>query len=204
MAAPRYEGGITNMSDATDQIDQLWQRIESYLSLQASSRALRLATGASDQALDRLEAELGMALPEEFCASYRRHDGGFTMHLVTSMEVLSLPGIAEAWQILKELLHDEEWAQQPPYYFSEDVVRSGWHTGPIQPVWWSRSWIPFAADRAGNHACLDLTPAGSGVSGQVIDWDHECGPSRVLFPEFAHLLAAFADQLERSDDPQSA
>jgi len=143
-------------------------------------------------------------LPEEVRASYRRHDGGFRMRLVTDMEILPLAGIAENWQILEELLHDEEWAQQPPYYFSEEVlVRSTWRTGPIQPVWWSRHWIPFAADQAGNHACLDLVPAVGGMSGQIIDWDHECGPSRVLFPDFAHLLAAFADQLEPSDDPQS-
>jgi hypothetical protein len=48
-----------------------------------------------------------------------------------------------------------------------------------------------------------MAPAAGGVSGQIIDWDHECGPSRVLFQDFAHLLAAFADQLEHSDDPQA-
>ena len=123
------------------------------------------------------------------------------MRPVTSMDILPLAGIAEAWQILEELLRDEEWASTPPYYFSEEVMRSDWRAGPIQPVWWSRYWVPFAADHAGNHACLDLAPTAGGVRGQIIDWDHECGPSRVLFPHFAHLLAAFAEQLEHSDDP---
>jgi cell wall assembly regulator SMI1 len=191
------------MSDAMDQIDQLWRRIETRLPLGASPTGPHLAAGASDQALERLEAALGGVLPEDFRASYRRHDGGFTMRLVTSMDILPLAGIIEAWQVLEELLRDEEWARTPPYYFSEEVVRSGWRTGPIQPVWWSRHWIPFAADRAGNHACLDLAPAAGGMKGQIIDWDHECGPSRVLFTDSAPLLTAFAAQLEHSDDPQA-
>jgi cell wall assembly regulator SMI1 len=188
------------MNDASDQIDQLWRRIEARLPLLAAPPRPHLSAGVSDQALERLEATLGSVLPEDFRASYRRHDGGFTMRLVTSMDILPLAGIADAWQILEELLDDDEWARQPPYYFSEEVVRSGWHTGPIQSVWWSRHWVPFAADQAGNHTCLDLAPATGGMRGQIIDWDHECGPSRLLFPDFAHLLAAFADQLEHRDD----
>jgi cell wall assembly regulator SMI1 len=191
---------MSDVTDVTDPIDQLWQRIESPLSLQAPPPALHLAAGSSDQALDRVEEELRVALPEDFRASYRRHDGGFSMRLVTDMEVLSLARIVEAWQILEELLRDEEWARTPPYYFTEAVVRFGHQPGPIQPVWWSRHWIPFATDRAGNHTCLDLAPAAGGARGQIIDWDHECGPSRVLFPDFAHLLAAFADQVEHSAD----
>jgi cell wall assembly regulator SMI1 len=187
----------------TNAIDQLWQRIEARLPLLAVPTEPHLRAGASEQALDRLEAELGVVLPEEFRASYSRHDGGFTMRLITSMEILSLADIAETWQTLEDLLGDDEWASTPPYYFSEEVVRSGWHTGPIQPVWWSHRWIPFAADQAGNHACLDLAPTAGGMSGQIIDWDHECGPSRVLFKDFAHLLSAFANQLEHSDDPQA-
>ena len=193
------------MSHAIDRVDQLWRRIEARLPLVASPTGPLLAAGASEQALERVEAALGIALPEDVRASYRRHDGGFRMRLATDIEILPLAGIAAAWQILEELLHDEEWAQQQPYYFSEEVlVRSSWHPGPIQPVWWSRHWIPFAADQAGNHACLDLAPAAGGAWGQIIDWDHECGPARVLFPDFAHLLASFDDQLERSDGPQSA
>jgi hypothetical protein len=43
---------------------------------------------------------------------------------------------------------------------------------------------------------VDLVPAPGGIIGQIIDWDHECGPSRVLFPGFTHLLAALADEVE--------
>jgi cell wall assembly regulator SMI1 len=82
-------------------------------------------------------------------------------------------------------------------------VRSGWHTGPIRPVWWHRRWIPFGEDSAGNLCCLDLAPASGGTVGQIIDWDHECGPSRVLFPGFHQLLGALAGQVEGGTDERA-
>jgi hypothetical protein len=41
------------------------------------------------------------------------------------MEILPLADIAETWQVLEDPLRDDEWARTPPYYFSEEVVRSG-------------------------------------------------------------------------------
>jgi cell wall assembly regulator SMI1 len=193
---------LQTRSSLMNTIDQLWRRIEASLRLQTPPTGPHLAPGTSKQAIEQLEGVLGGLLPEDFRASYRRHNGGFTMHLVTPMECLPIERIAQTWQLLEELLHDE-WAGQPPYYFTEEVVRSGWQTGPIQPVWWHRRWIPFGSDSAGNLACLDLTPAAGGTRGQILDWDHECGPSRVLFPTFQLLLAALADQMESSIDNQA-
>lgn len=185
-------------------IDQLWGRIEANLSLGVSSPSVQLTSGASPQAIEQLETVIGVVLPEDFRASCRRHDGGFAMQLIAPIEIvveiLSVQQIAETWRIHADLLLDDTWARQPPYYFSEDVVRSGWHTGPILPVWWSRLWIPIGSDSAGNLSCLDLAPMAGGTVGQVIDWDHECGPSRVLFPSFESFLAAWADQLVKFDD----
>jgi len=119
------------------------------------------------------------------------------------MDMLPLTEMAEWWRIHEHLLHDERWASTPPYYFTDEVVRSGYQAGPVQSVWWHRRWIPFASELAGNLTCIDLAPASGGTVGQIIDWDHECGPTRVLFPDFTRLLAAFADQLEHGDDPQA-
>lgn len=179
-----------------DAVALLWQRIEPRLQLQVLPSGRDFAPGASEQAIEEVERTVGAMLPADVRASYRRHDGGYSWKPVVAMDALPLTEIAEWWHILEELLHDEDWASQPPYYFSEEVVRSGWQTGPIQPVWWHRRWIPFAADRAGNLWCIDLAPAPGGTVGQIIDWDHECGPSRVLFPSFEHLLTTWAEQLE--------
>lgn len=180
-----------------DAIDQLWQRIEAAWRRLSFPSGPDLAPGASEQAITALERLLDVTFPEDVRASYRRHDGGYSVELVSTMEVLPLGGIAEWWQILEELRHDDTWVGQAPYYFTEQVVRSGWQTGPIQPVWWHLRWIPLAADITGNLACLDLAPAAGGTVGQIIDRDHEAGPSRVLFPSFAGLLVAVAEQMER-------
>ncbi|HEY7124008.1 MAG TPA: SMI1/KNR4 family protein [Ktedonobacterales bacterium] len=136
-------------------------------------------------------------------ASYLRHNGGYKFAPVVPMRALPVAEILDTWQMLRELLDDEEWAAQPPYYFTEEVLRLGEQPGPIQPVWWHPRWIPLAMDNAGNLTCLDMAPAPGGVVGQIIDWDHECGPSRVLFPNFHHLLRAFSEQLEGASDKQS-
>lgn len=180
-----------------DSIDLLWQRIEAAMRAHAPDALQRLAPGADDQAIKQLEAVIQLALPQEFRDSYRVHEGGYTVGLVTSMEAMPLAQCAAIWTMLADLLHDGEWATQSPYYFTEEVARAGWQAGPVKPAWWQRSWIPLATDAAGNLSCLDMDPAPGGTPGQIIDWDHECGPSRVLFTGFEQLLATFADQVEQ-------
>lgn len=181
-----------------DTIQAVWQQIEDAWQTSVSPDSSPLAQGASEDEIRRLEDVLEIALPEEVRASYRMHNGGFTVNLVSEMDVLTLDEIAGIWKMLTELLADEGWASQAPYYFSEEVVKDGdQEAGPVQPVWYHRHWIPIASDSAGNLSCLDLAPAPGGTAGQIIDWDHECGPSRVLFSGFQQLLEAFADQLRR-------
>ena len=120
--------------------------------------------------------------------------------LGTEMNIFSLKDIVSEWQMFKELEEVETWSDAGiPYYFTEQIKRSGWQTGPIQPVWWHQHWIPFGRDLAGNHCCLDLIPAPGGTVGQVIDRDHEAGPARVLASSFLEVLSAFASDLESGD-----
>lgn len=179
-----------------DMLDQLWERLDVGLPVLTGEP---LALGAARAAITHVESLLGLPFPQDVATSYRRHNGGYSMQLVTLMTILPLDDVASWWQILEELRHDDEWARQPPYYFSEEALRLGPpYPGPIQPVWWHQRWIPIAADLGGNLSCVDLVPAPGGSVGQIIDWDHECGPSRVLFPSFTHLLAALADEVEAS------
>lgn len=181
-----------------DAIEEVWQRIEAAWQTSAPPDSRPIAPGATEDEIKRLESLLAIVLPQDVRASYRLHNGGFTMKLVTEMRILPLKQMAERWRILDELLDDEGWARQPPYYFTDEVIRSGWQVGPVEPVWWNRRWIPIGQDNAGNLSCLDMTPTAGGTVGQIIDWDHECGPSRVLFPGFQQLLEAFAAQLPRA------
>ncbi len=155
-----------------DTVEALWRQIETWLSIHALHAWHMLRPGASQWEIQEAEVALGITLPEHFKASYRIHDGGYIIDLVTEIDA----GI--------------------PYYFTEHVTPSGWQTGPIQPVWWHQRWIPFGRDRAGNHCCLDLIPAPGGSVGQIIDRDHEAGPSRVLAASFLEVLSTFASDLE--------
>jgi len=179
-----------------DTIEGLWQRIEDWMRLHAPQRWQQLAPGADEEEIKRLEHTIDIALPEEVRASYLRHDGGYIIELVSQMEIMSVEAIVGIWQLYRELLDYDDWAATPPVYFTEERLRFGWKPGPIQPVWWHPRWIPFGEDVCGNLCCLDMAPAPGGAAGQILDWDHETGPSRVLFPSFQQLLGAFADQLE--------
>lgn len=50
----------------------------------------------------------------------------------------------------------------------------------VLPVWWHTGWLPFAANGAGDHLCLDLVPDATGVPGQVIEFLHDDGRRRRL------------------------
>jgi len=180
-----------------DTVQILWQRIEAWLDTHAFHAWQLLRPGASEREIHWAETAVGITFPEDFKASYRIHNGGYMMELVTEMTILSVEDIVAEWQMYKELEEVGTWSDAGiPYYFTEQIVRSGWQVGPVQPVWWHVRWIPFGRDRAGNVCCLDLAPASGGWVGQVIDRDHEVGPSRVLAPSFLEVLSSFASDLE--------
>jgi cell wall assembly regulator SMI1 len=184
-----------NEDDKKDTVQVLWQRIESWLSRYAPHAWQMLRPGAAEREIQQAETIMGITLPEEFKVSCRLHNGGYVIDLVTEMTILPLADIVDEWQMFKELEDAGTWSDADiPYYFQKNGL--GWQTGQIQPVWWHQHWIPIGRDRAGNHCCLDLVPAPGGSVGQVIDRDHEAGPSRVLASSFLEVLSAFAQDLE--------
>jgi cell wall assembly regulator SMI1 len=188
---------MTNKDKTTDTFQLLWQQIETWLSRYAPHAWKLLRPGASEMEIQQAEATMDLTLPEDFKASCRLHDGGYVIDLVTEMNILPLKDIVDEWQMFQELEEAGTWSNaNVPYYFMEKIRQSGWQTGPIQPVWWHQCWIPIGRDRAGNDCCLDLVPAPGGSVGQVIDRDHETGPSRVLTSRFLDVLSAFAQDLE--------
>jgi cell wall assembly regulator SMI1 len=188
---------MMNKDQTTDTIQLLWQRIEAWLSRYAPHAWQMLHPGASEWEIQQAEVAMSIILPENFKASYRLHDGGYIIDLVTEMNILPLRDIVAEWQMFKELEDVGTWSDATlPYYFTERIIRAGWQTGPIQPVWWHQHWIPIGRDRAGNNCCLDLIPTAGGSVGQVIDRDHEAGPSRVLASSFLEILFNFASDLE--------
>lgn len=163
-------------------ITLLWQRLETWLGVHAPDLLADLQPGATEQAIQQTETFLGVQLPEDFKAVYRRHNGQDEASdwLFNGREFLSLERIQEEWQVWKELLDGGDF----------DHSASEPDTG-IRTDWWHAQWIPITYDGAGNHDCLDLAPAEGGTVGQIIEFWHDDPDRKVLAESYGTWFAAF-------------
>ncbi|WP_165423835.1 SMI1/KNR4 family protein [Ktedonosporobacter rubrisoli] len=171
-----------------------WARIDTWLKANAFQAWQGLNPGASQEEIAKLEAAIGEQLPEDFKASYCIHNGvkfGYEFEYVFMgmTEFCPLTSVAGGERDLYYyLLQEKEWADQVPKLV--DASR-------IQPVWRHPKWLTFAKDSSQEQDwCLDLAPASLGQRGQIISWMVDDGPGEVIFPNFASLLATYADLLE--------
>jgi cell wall assembly regulator SMI1 len=168
-------------------MQDLWQRIESQFRLQAPNRLSQLDPGATPEQIDDFERLVGRPLPDDFRRSYAIHDGGYGVPFGGYPDyLLSLAQIAGLLPLMREQL------SLPSEYRSEPEP-----IGPVRPVWWSEGWVPIVGEATGDYLCIDLDPAQGGAVGQVFDWGHEYGPTRVLFSSFQEYLERYAADLER-------
>ena len=95
-----------------------------------------------------------------------------------------MDGIKSEWDVWAGLVSEFEGSK-------------GKDTGDkLQAVWCSTSWVPIDADGARNGSCVDLKPGKNGTMGQVIDMDHEVGPSGPMFEDYPAYLEDIASELE--------
>src|SRR5215470_15643416 len=97
-----------------ESIVSLWDQIEDWLNthypqMWATTRPF-LAPGASEEAVHRAEAALGVTLPEDFKAFYRLHNGEGAGFFLDHHEFLSLEGIIGTWQMYTGFLRDGTYA----------------------------------------------------------------------------------------------
>jgi cell wall assembly regulator SMI1 len=177
-----------------DSIAGDWRRIEHWLQAHAPQVLAGLNPGVAEEAFEQKEASIGVPLPEDFKASYRLHNGSRSRYALMGWTYFSslseVVGGEEGTYY--GLLQDPRWAEQEPEYLA-DLLHPPLL---IQPVWRHPLWLSFAIDGGDGEWCLDLAPARDGQVGQIMTWDHEVGPERVLFPSFAALLSTYADGLE--------
>ena len=171
------------------EIARAWERIEAWYA--AQDAADRLRPGATPEQITALEGFLGFALPAELDESLRRHDGSSEGGWPTGT-LLGTAGIQSEADTWRDLLGRGVFAGNADHDASEgrDEIRRGW---------WAHGWIPLDADGAGNGAAIDTTPGPAGRAGQVIDMDHEVGPSGPQHPTLAAYLHAIADRLDAGE-----
>jgi len=171
------------------EIARAWSRLEAWYA--AQDAADRLRPGATPEQLDALEGFLGFTLPAELGESLRRHDGSGQGEWPTGT-LLGTAGIRSEADVWRELLDGGDFDDNADHDASEgrDEIRRGW---------WAHGWIPLDADGAGNGAVIDTTPGPAGQAGQIIDMDHEAGPSGPQHPTLAAYLHAIADRLDAGE-----
>ncbi|OOH78163.1 molybdenum cofactor biosynthesis protein MoeA [Pseudomonas koreensis] len=159
-----------------------WQLLEASLQAHKPTLLADLNPPATSKALQRLQSELGVSLPEDFINALRGHDGqeGISEPLLGAYQWLSSARILDAWAF---------WKKQSE---SAGFDNSGAEPDPgVQDDWWNIGWIPFASNGSGDYLCLDLVPAAGGRSGQVISVWHDDGARCVVSESFSTWFARF-------------
>jgi cell wall assembly regulator SMI1 len=178
-------------------VRQSWTSIEAWLKENTSATRKSLRPPVKADALDKLQAKLGLSLPADFRESLHIHDGQKSdgdedaglfpyadkvLGAMPSFRLLAVAEIAREWKMMKELFDMKEF--------------EGRKTKPsrgISKEWWNPGWVPIADDGGGDYFCLDLAPARGGAVGQVMVFLHDMTER----PLIARSYAAWLEKLAR-------
>lgn len=165
----------------------IWDRFEAWLRAHAPQLMGELNPGATEAELQQLAVTLGAELPADFIAFYHIHNGqrDEAGGLLNGEELLSVPRMLAEWTIWHDLLQggDFEGATSTP-------------DAGVRADWWNPLWLPLTYDGAGNHCCLDLSPAPGGTRGQVIRMWHDDAERTLLAPSFTEWITQYVTALE--------
>jgi cell wall assembly regulator SMI1 len=160
-----------------------WDEIERWYEAQGAAHLI--LPPASGEQIATLEETLGIELPEAVTASLRRHNGSTDGGWPTGT-LLSCDGILQEVSVWRDLLTSGDFDDLKDFVADGEALKAGW---------WQIGWVSLDADGGGNGAVLDLSPGPGGKVGQVIDMDHEAGPSGPIASDFVGYLKAMAAQL---------
>ncbi|MEA9729180.1 SMI1/KNR4 family protein [Xanthomonas campestris] len=169
-------------------MQKTWNRLEQWLLAHDPARLADLRPPARAGQLADLEATLSPALPHELAESLRRHDGQARKGpgLFGEMAYSGCVAIATDWAALTRLANDGEFDDLP------DGPDNG-----IASAWWHAGWIPFAANGAGDHLCIDTAPARGGQVGQIITFEHDHPRRRLVASSLGTWLEAAVHKAAR-------
>lgn len=167
-----------------------WEAIEAQLREQFPSVLETLAAPASAAEIDEIEQVCAVTLPEDFRASFLRHNGqsgsNWMQGLVNGADLHNAEGIGRHWRMWQMLAADGNEAH-PSNDTSEEIATD---------VVWHPKWIPFALTGSNLSFVLDLAPRPKGSLGQIFTHAHG-EPSGVLARSYIEWLEGIADRLVR-------
>jgi cell wall assembly regulator SMI1 len=173
-------------------MEEIWERIDAWLKVNAPKVFDTLQPGASDSQIQAVENALSIQLPADVKASYRIHNGQQPIYdyglIPEAQEFLSLERIQQEWQGWKRFL-DEAGSLE-----DESEPDPG-----IRADWWNMKWIPFTYEGTSDCYCFDLYPAEGGNIGQIITMIHDEACRELLAPNFQSWLEEYAAKLESGE-----
>ena len=162
-----------------ERVNKAWDRIDAWYRKNAPS--WELPKGATDAEIDELAKHLNLTLPEEFRVSLKRHNGIDEGHWPKNC-LHSIKEIQVDWDMRDHAIVDDD-----------EVETDGFFEG----TWWHKKWVLIDWDGAGNGSVMDLAPGPKGKMTQILDLDHESGPSGPIYPDFLAYLEEIADRFEK-------
>jgi cell wall assembly regulator SMI1 len=136
----------------------------------ANAPAIResLRAGASDDQLQRFEALIGQALPEDVRDLYRLTDGQtpyqsggpYYPGLFLGMPFNPSEVVAREWQSHERTLRRND--------SNTDEFINSYPPDAVKAVYFNNGWISLSDDAAGNYMAVDLDPGPAGNVGQWI------------------------------------
>jgi cell wall assembly regulator SMI1 len=159
------------------------------MSSQAPHLQKGLNPGATEEELALLSETVTAALPEDFQAFYRIHNGQSEMadYLIDGEELLSTARIIAEWTVWNEGISNGQIA-------GKSKPDEG-----IRDHWWNPLWIPVTYDGSGNHYCLDLDPAEGGQWGQIIRMWHDDPRRELIAPSFGEWMEQYVTATEAGE-----
>lgn len=168
-------------------MQQLWNRLETFLQENHPKILQDLAPPATDTQLAELEKNIGVKLSDDFIACLKIHNGqlGRADGLFDGSEFLSTSRIFQEWEIMKDIFDSEPFYDLNPDDLSNNGVKGGA---------WIPKWIPIISFGNGDIWCLDLDPGEGGNIGQVIQYWHEDITGEKEADSFTEWFSNFIDQ----------
>jgi cell wall assembly regulator SMI1 len=153
-------------------------RLDAWLRRHRPRYHAALRPGAADGEIGRAERELGLALPPELRALHGWRDGQGRDEgegILYGYRLMSLDDVVGCVRAMNERLL----------------------AGDLElPGWWSRSWIPFLHNGAGDHICVDTGGCFGGRPGQVLEFWHDMESRTIVAPDAATWLSAVIASFE--------
>jgi cell wall assembly regulator SMI1 len=183
---------------ADEMVADAWARIEAQLGRALLAALPLLAPPAEEHVIDAVEAALGVALPADFRASLRIHNGT-TWGLPSPVPLDNLydtTEIIEATQMWHSMIDRDPIFDDPRVWaYQVDQNMISVH-GPVRPTLGPAGRVCVGTMNGDVHWFLDLDPPQGGTPGQVVRIDPECTEWDVLTPSWTLLLLRYAEDLE--------